>query len=265
LLWIVLATLAAFYAGLCALLYASQRHIVYPAPRLGRAPAQPLALVQVERGTPMMFSAPRGDGPVVVFFHGNGEQIADAAWLSGPCGRAGAGFAAIEYPGYGLAADGRAPSEPALLDAAERGLQWLVQRIGISRDRIVLAGHSLGTGVAVAMAERGWGTRVLLFSPYTSLPDVGARMFPFLPVRLLMQERYDSAARAPAVRVKVLILHGTEDEVIPVDLGQALAGHFPDAQFVPVHGAHHNDLWDRPEAQEAMRGFLVEAGGSANP
>jgi len=254
---VVLGTIVGVYLVLCWLVYKGQRHIVFPAPTVGRTPAgATFELIRVDGGTPMLFRAPPPRGPVVVYFHGNGEQIADSAWLADFFARAGAGFAAIEYPGYGLAQGLGDPSEAALFDAAERGIGHLVASRGVTRDDVVLAGQSLGTGVAMEMAARGHGARVLLLCPFTSLPDVGARFLPFLPLRLLLQHRFDSAARAPGVHLPVLVVHGTNDEVIPVDLGKELAARLPRGRFVPIAGAHHNDLWLFDEVEDEVVPFV---------
>jgi fermentation-respiration switch protein FrsA (DUF1100 family) len=191
---------------------------------------------------------------VVVHFHGNGEQVAYRTDLAELFAAQHISFAAIEYPGYAGAAG--EPTEASLLEAATKGLEHLTGPLGVDKSRLVLSGQSLGTGVAVAMAKAGWGTRLLLLTPYTALPDVGAAAFPWLPVRVLMRDRFDSAARANDVVMPVTIIHGTDDEVIPVRLGQELSTRFAHATFIEVPGGHHNDLWDRPEVVRAVRQFV---------
>ena len=127
----------------------------------------------------------------------------------------------------------------------------------VDRSRLVLVGQSVGTGVAVTMASKGWGSRLVLVSPYTSLPAVAAKAFPFLPTSLLMRDRFDSASKAPGLKLPTLIIHGTKDEVIPFELGEALSRAIPGAKFVPVQGAGHNDLIDREEALTALLGFVA--------
>jgi hypothetical protein len=85
---------------------------------------------------------------------------------------------------------------------------------------------------------------------------VGARALPWLPVRLLMRDRFDSVALAPQIEVPVLILHGTADEVIPFALGQRLSQAFPKAFLVAIPGGHHNDLWDSLQVATAVLDFV---------
>jgi pimeloyl-ACP methyl ester carboxylesterase len=243
------------YAVLCAIVFFQQRSLLFPAPT-ELAPSNGLERVTIPHGTFALTRLMPGDGPVVVHFHGNAEQVAHLSWLGQAWAEQACSFVAVEYPGY-PGADG-SPSEESLTAAADAALTHLTTTMGIARSRIVLSGQSVGTGVAVAMAAKGWGAKLVLLSPYTSLPDVGARVFTWLPVRLLMRDRFDSKSRAASVKIPTLIIHGTQDEVIPFDLGAELATTFPDVKFVPREGRHHNDLWDDEGVQSAVFSFVAE-------
>jgi uncharacterized protein len=252
----LVAAVAAAYLGLCAVLFLSQRALLFPAPRTRIPVVGTGRIIEVLGGTPMLWRQANDDGPVVVHFHGNGEQIADEAWLGEELARRGVSFAAVEYPGYPGASG--APSEDSILGAGENALRHLTTGMGISRERVVLSGQSLGTGVAVTLASRGWGTKLALLSPFPSLAAVAARgPFRIFPVQLLLRDRFDSAARAPRIDRPVLVLHGNRDEVIPFDLGSALARRFPNARFVEVEGAHHNDLWKHPPTMAEYLAFVA--------
>jgi hypothetical protein len=200
--------------------------------------------------------APPG-APTVVHFHGNGDQLADQVVVARRFQEAGLGFYVMEYPGYGLAAD-RGPSEQRIYAAAETALAHLHTALGVPREHTVLQGQSLGSGVAVEMARRGLGARLVLLTPYTSIADMGARMFPFLPARLLARDRFDSASKAPSLTLPVLIVHGTRDEVIPVDMGQTLGRLFPHATVRLVEGATHNDVFYAPGVLPELVRFARE-------
>lgn len=264
-LLVVAGALAAGYLGLCGLLFALQRSMLFPAPKLEETPQGASRLLVVPGGTRVLWREGAPGGPVVVHFHGNGEQVAGLSWLAEAFAARGVAFAAVEYPGY-PGAPGQ-PSEASLLAAGEAGVRHVVEGLGVARERLVLQGQSLGSGVAVALAAQGWGTRLVLLSPYTSLPDVAARALPAFPVRWLMRDRFDSAALAPGLRLPTLVVHGTRDEVVPFDLGQALAGRIPGGTFFPVEGAGHNELWDRGGALEAVLRFVTAAapGAGAGP
>ncbi|HEX8818978.1 MAG TPA: alpha/beta hydrolase [Archangium sp.] len=258
-LLLVLATLVIAYVGLCVLVFLNQRHIVFPVPPGAREPELPgatlLHIPGSEGSTVYALHVPAPEGaPTVVHFHGNGEQLADGTWLAQRFQEAGLGFYAVEYPGYGLAAVGQGPSEKGIYAAAEAALEHLYRDLGVPRERTVLQGQSLGSGVAVEMAKRGHGTRLVLITPYTSIVEVGARVFPWLPASLLVRDPFNSAAKAPGLTLPVFIIHGTRDEVIPVDMGQRMGTLFPNATTRILEGKHHNDVLDRPDIlQELVR------------
>ena len=249
-------TLALTYLGLGALLFLLQRALLFPAPQTAGALVGQGEIVQVPGGTPMLWRRAEGTGPVVVHFHGNGDQIASEAWLGEELARRGVSFAAVEYPGYPGATG--APSEEGIVATAEKALQHLTTTMGVTPERVVLSGQSLGTGVAVVLASKGWGRRTVLLSPYTSLPAVAASgVLRLFPVRLLMRDRFDSEALAPGIHHPVLVLHGDRDEVVPFQLGKALAERFPRARLVRVEGAGHNDLWEHPPTASEYHAFVA--------
>ncbi len=242
LLKLLLISLVGCYLALCVVLFVVQRKLVFPAPVELLQVSAGMERVEVHNATFFLWKNVPGDGPVVVHFHGNGEQVAYLGWLADAWAARGASFVAVEYPGY-PGTEG-SPSEEAIVKAGEAALQHLSGVLKIARSRLVLEGQSVGTGVAVTLASRGWGAKLVLISPYTTLPDVAARVFPWLPVRLLMRDRFDSASKAPGLKVPTLIVHGTQDEVVPFELGEALSKVIVGAKFVPVEGGHHNDVLD---------------------
>ena len=252
---VLLFALAGAYLGLCAVLFLVQRALVFPAPR-DRVDSESGTTVEVPGGTPMLWRSVEGGGPVVVHFHGNGEQIGGLGWLGEALAKRQVSFAAVEYPGYPGAPG--APSEASIVTAAEKALEHLTGPMGVARERIVLSGQSLGTGVAVRLAANGWGTKLVLLSPYTAMTAVAVRgVFQVFPVRLLMRDRFDSEPLAPRIDRPVLVLHGSQDEIVPFDLGQALSARFPHARFVEVRGAGHNDLWQHPPTASEYLDFVA--------
>ena len=241
------------YLGLCAWLWVNQRRMLFAAPT-ERSHPRTGALLALADGTPALWMPPPPDGPVVVHFHGNAEQIGWLDGLGSSFTRQGVGWFAPEYPGYPGAPG--SPTEATLVDAGRRALEQLTGPLGVSRERVILMGQSLGTGVAVRLASEGWGRALVLLSPYTSLADVAAAALPFVPARLLLRDRFDSMSRAPSIGVPTLVVHGTRDEVIPFDLGRALFQHIPTAKLIPIEGAGHNDLWDRGGALERVIEFV---------
>jgi uncharacterized protein len=219
---------------------------LYPAPRSDRyAPGEGrLLTVQTRDGVSAHATELVGpsNAPVIVFFHGNGVTMGDELWMAREFRRRGIGVVLCEYRGYGLSTGPGvpAPSEEGLYKDAEAVLGDLAKR-GVAANRIALFGESLGTGVAVEMAARGYGSSLTLVTPYTSIPEVASRFVFGLPTRLLMRERFDSFAKAPSVALPTLIVHGTADEVVPYAMGEKLSTAFPHARLLTLEGGHHTD------------------------
>ncbi|GIW72142.1 MAG: alpha/beta hydrolase [Planctomycetota bacterium] len=236
-------------AGMLACI--APRRLIFPAPRPRPVPVPPgAALLEIPVGTApgpafaLHLPAPPG-APTLVWFHGNAEQLADQLPLAERLHARGLGVYAIEYPGYGPASQSGRPSERAIYAAAEAALAHLRQALGVPPARTVLAGRSLGSGVAVEMARRGHGARLLLLSAYTSIPEVAAWHLGGLPLGWLVRDRFDSAAKTAELQLPVLLVHGTRDPVIPAAMSERLAASLPRAEVVLVPGAGHNDLFAR--------------------
>lgn len=258
---VIAVVLGVAYGLILVSLYVAQRSILFPAPREGRAPTAASQLIVLEKANGKKVHAlyrPASAGkPTLVHFHGNAEQIADDEWLAEWLSKFGVGYYAPEYPGYGLSVAEGLPSEAAILPTAELALKHLTSALGVPRASLILSGQSLGSGVAVHLASLGFGERLLLLTPYTSIPDVAAQIFPVAPVRLLVRDRFDSAAKAASIGVPVLVVHGTDDEVIPYGLGQRLCTQFSHGTLLTITGGHHNDLWERREVLDAVERFLT--------
>lgn len=208
---------AALYAGLLALLFVYQRDLLYPAnqyrpsPAQHRVPEMQVVTLRTRDGLDLVgwYAPARGGRVTVVSFHGNGDFIGANAEFARQLIDRGNGVLLTSYRGYS-GNPGR-PSEQGLYDDARAALDF-VERAGA---QVVLQGFSLGSGVAVQMATERKIAGLILEAPFTSTVDVAAAAYPFVPVRLLMRDRFDSFAKIAAVAVPILVTHGTRDEVIP--------------------------------------------------
>jgi alpha-beta hydrolase superfamily lysophospholipase len=245
-----LASFAAVYAAICGVACAAHRSLLYPAPPREEPPrGDGIEWVRGRDATGETFAlCAFADGPdaqTIVHFHGNGEQVAWQARFARDARSAGVGYCAVEYPGYGVL-DQRATTERAMYDAAESVLRQLAAR-GIAGDRLALSGQSLGTGVAAEMARRGHGSRLILLSPYTSIVEVAQRIVRVLPASWIVRDRFDTRSKAASITMPVLIVHGTLDTLIPVEMGRQLARTFPNARMVELAQRGHNDLFAESE------------------
>ena len=183
---------------------------------------------------------PRGaDNGVILYCHGNGGNLSCCGRVMERLSRfLGRAVFVFDYPGYGNSA-GR-PSESGCYAAADGAYGWLIEQ-GISPDRIVLHGDSLGGGVATELATRRAHHALVLVKTFTSLPDAAKQIYPYLPVKSLMRNRFDSLSKIARCKSPVLIASGTEDRVTPFEQGRKLfeAANEP-KRFVPLEGSEHN-------------------------
>jgi hypothetical protein len=153
---------------------------------------------------------------------------------------AAAGFAVLllDYRGYG--GNPGAPTEEGLAADARAAHQHLVAERGVSPDRLVLFGESLGAAVATRLASERPVAALVLRSPFTSLADVGARFYPFLPVGVLLRDRFPVRETVATLTVPVHVVAGGADEIVPAAQSRAVAAA-AGASYVEVPRARHND------------------------
>jgi uncharacterized protein len=256
--WLI-AGLAAF-GGFVVLMYAAQRSLMYHPERLRTPPAtaglsgaQEFVLDTADGEKVIVwYVPPKRDLPVVLYFQGNAGALRLRADRFRALTGDGYGLVALSYRGYGGSTG--SPSEAGLIADAEAAYTFAAARTSASR--IVAFGESLGTGVAIALAATHRLGGVILQAPFTSAADIGARVYWFLPVRLLMKDPFRSDLRIGKVTAPLLVLHGGRDTVVPISFGERLfaLANEPKRFVRFAEGAHH-DL-DQHGAREAVRTFI---------
>jgi fermentation-respiration switch protein FrsA (DUF1100 family) len=262
--WIVMLLIGGYIAAV-AILYLAQRRFVFvppasahPSPAAAGWPEAEEAVIETKDGERVIVwqAPPRDNKPVVIYFHGNGEIVASRAARHQQLTADGTGVVALSYRGY-MGSTG-SPTEDGLLRDAEAAYRFTTSRYPSSP--VVLWGHSLGSGVAVALAARHPVARVILEAPFSSTVDVAALRFPIMPVRWLMLDQFRSDQRIDAVHAPLLIMHGDQDWVIPISLGERLfkLAHEP-KRFVRFPGGNHIDL-DSFGAIAVAQRFIADGG-----
>jgi fermentation-respiration switch protein FrsA (DUF1100 family) len=235
------------YGGLVALVYVGQRSLQYfpdrarMSPAVAGLPQAEEVLLDTDDGERVIVwhIPPRGEKPVILYFHGNGGALAWRGERLHSLTSDGDGLVALSYRGYG-GSSGR-PTETGLLEDARAAYAFAAARY--PTERIVLWGESLGSGVAVTLAAEKPVARMVLESPFTSIKDVASSIYWFLPVRWLIKDPFHSDLRMSKVTAPVLILHGERDNVVPIALGEQLYGLITaPKRFVRFPNAGHNDL-----------------------
>lgn len=193
---------------------------------------------------------------VLLFFHGNAGNISHRLESLRIFHDLGLEVLIVDYRGYGRSS-GR-PSEAGLYRDAEAAYDYLTEEQGISSDRLLVFGRSLGAAVAAQLASRRPVAGVILESGFTSVPDLGAELYPFLPVRLLSRYRYDTREALSEVTAPVLVVHSRDDDIIPFSHGRALfeAAGEP-RQFLELEGDHNTGfLRSRGRYVQGLEAFL---------
>jgi len=184
----------------------------------------------------------RRHSPVVLFSHGNAGNITHRAdeialWRR----RLNVAVFIYDYRGYGRS-EGK-PNERGVYEDARAAYRWLRRQQGVEPDRIILRGKSLGAAVAMQLALEEPHMGLILESAFTSAPDMGALLYPWLPVRWLMHTRFDNISKIRRYRGPVLITHCRDDTVVPYRMGRQLfeAANEP-KWFYEIKVGDHNDL-----------------------
>ena len=250
------------YAGLCLLLFIFQRTFQYPGdgspvPLPASATATGLREVELRSSDGLRlfgwYLPGRREGTIVLFHGNGGHRGLRLEWMEF-IAEQGAGVFLLDYRGYG-GSEG-SPTEAGLYLDAEAAIAWVRANCPGS---IVLMGESLGTGVAVEMARRHDTAGLIIHAGFSSTVDVAQGHFFFIPVRWILLDRYESAAKIGAIRAPKLFFHGREDGVVPYRHGEALFAAAPEPkQWVEIPGAGHDDLHlrDMPLYYGALREFL---------
>jgi len=183
-----------------------------------------------------------GARPTILFCHGNAGNISHR--LDNIRHLVANGFPVLifDYRGYGLS-DGR-PSEKGLYKDGLAAYDFLANRKGLSPEEIVLFGRSLGVAVAVEIGLRRPVRSVILESGFTSTREMARAIPLFRPFSVFIPRHFDNLKKLPMIRVPKLIIHGTEDELVPFPMGQKLfEAALPPRYFYPIQGAGHNDTY----------------------
>lgn len=176
----------------------------------------------------------------MLFCHGNGGNLTSRPGYYRAILETGVSLLAFDYRGYGLS-DGE-PSEAGTYTDAATAYQWLRAR-GFAPEHILVWGESLGGGIASHVAATQIVGGLVLQSSFTSIPDIGAEVFPWLPVKLISRIKYDSLSRLPGITCPVVVMHSRADTTIRFSHGERnfAAAREPKA-FVEIGGDHNDAL-----------------------
>lgn len=199
------------------------------------------------------YSRARPGQATILYFHGNGGEIADRAERFAAYQAEGFGVFFLSYRGYGASTG--SPSQKGLMDDARAAHDWLIAK-GIAPDQIMLVGESLGSGVAVQLAAERQVRAMALEAPFASAANVAAKAYWWLPVRLLMKDKFDSFAFIDKIKAPLLIIHGDLDGLVPLSEGRELFARASEPkEMVVVPGGSHVSIFSPDSWALEMRFF----------
>lgn len=256
---VIIVILGVAWLAQRSLIYFPDGHV--PAPAAVGLPTAEVVGFQTDDGLDLeaWFVPPRGpsSGRTIVVFNGNAGNRAHRAPLAALFAEYGWATLLVDYRGYG--GNPGLPSERGLQRDARAAIRYLASRGDVDLTRVVYFGESLGAAVAIELATEVLPAALILRSPFASLAATGARHYPFLPVRLLLRDRYPSIDRIAAIDGPKLFIAGDADHVVPLEDTQALfdAAGEP-KRLVVIPGAGHNDeaIFSGPALLRAVREFL---------
>lgn len=242
--------------------------LVYPAPRGGDAVAaeygaeeQFISSFDGTRVHAWFYSVPNAT-QTLVFFHGNGESIESSGpWAGNLATALKANVLMFDYRGYGRSEG--TPFERGIVEDGISVIDWLSEKLSMSAQHFVYVGRSLGGGVAAQVAVSRPPKALVMLSSFSSLVDVAGELMPWVPVRLLMKNRYESSIALSRMSVPLLVVHGDADRLIPLTLAKKMydAASTATKQWFVLPGKGHNDI-GMDDFLPALEGFLRKIGAA---
>jgi len=273
--WVAVAAFA-YLAVVLAFWIGQNRLIYYPGPRPGPPPASATLDLREESietkdgerlhawlATPKKMEGQRGSssampGPArgVLVCHGNAGNIGSRIPVAEAFASFGFATLLFDYRGYG-GSSGKPTEEGTYLDA-EAAFDRFAALLGGSSPRIAVYGESLGGAVAIELARRRKVARVVVEETFTSLADIASGLYPWLPARTLLRDRYGSVGKVASIGVPLLVIHSPEDDLVPFALGRKLFDAAREPKTFLETGGRHDEggFLDEERWRSAVRSFL---------
>ena len=173
----------------------------------------------------------------VLFFHGNAGSLRNRTYKLNHFKNLNLNFLIIAWRGF--SGNKGKPNEKGLYEDAESAIRWLKGK-GIKEKNIILYGESLGTGVAVEIAQNKNYGGIILESPFTSMVNMGKKYYPFFPVKFLLKDKFESDKKVDKINIPIFIIHGKVDKIVPYRMGKKMyeLANEPKYFYLQEYGDH---------------------------
>ena len=243
------------YAGECTYIWATQKSHIFEPTRIMQTTPDRLGVKYDEVTIPVGQGENRGEldawwipadnqkvAPTLLYLHGNDRNISDNLEHTMRLHSLGYNVLLPDYRGYGKSSGGK-PSERKVYEDAEAAWQYLVKWRGIESGKTFIYGHSLGGAIAIDLAvHHPEAAGLITESTFTSMKAMGKLNYGYLPVGLLLNQRFESLKKIPALKIPLLIIHGTWDKRVPVAMGKQLYAAAPEPKkLLLINSGEHSN------------------------
>ena len=176
----------------------------------------------------------------ILFLHGNAGSLGNRTYKLNHFKDLNVNFLIIAWRGF--SGNKGKPNEMGLYEDAESAIKWLNAN-GIKEKNIILYGESLGTGVAIEVAQNKNYAGIILESPFTSMVNMGKKYYPFFPVSFLLKDKFESYRKIQKISVPIIVMHGKQDKIVPFAMGKKMyeMANEPKFFYVQEYGDHMID------------------------
>jgi pimeloyl-ACP methyl ester carboxylesterase len=261
------------YAAACTYMWATQLDHVFEPELLLQTTPDRLGMKFEELRIPVGSGADRGElqawwipagqpnAPTLLYLHGNYRNIGNNLEHTLRLHNLGFNVLLSDYRGYGKSSGGR-PNEAKVYEDAEAAWQYLLKQRGVKPQQAFIYGHSLGGAIAIDLAmHHPEAAGLIIESSFTSAVEMGKLAYPFLPVDWLLDQRFDALKKISRLKIPVLLIHGTWDKRVPVQMAQQLYAAAPQPKTLTlIEGGEHNNSgavgWT--EYRDAVTAFVKQ-------
>ena len=218
--------LIAIYVGITIVVYFYQRKLLYhpfSAEITGEGLIHNFETINFKTSDNFVlkgwFHLKNSNKKTILFLHGNAGNLDNRIDKLNSLGSMDINFLIISWRGY--SGNPGNPSEAGLYKDVLGGIKWLNEK-GISNDQIILYGESLGTAIATEVGQNENFAGIILEAPFTSMVDMGQKIYPIFPVKFLLKDKYESKNKIKNLKSPILVLHGRKDKIVPFYMGEKI-------------------------------------------